>query len=475
MANAPRDLDEILSSYYTTWNDIDPTIDISKGPVASLVFATAQELSRLEAQAAYLSSVYQLENVEDMDEDDLSALGNNYSLDPDIGSLATATVTFYRESRPIYGETYIIYEGTLVGSEDGRYTFVTVKDTLMSGSNADIYYNPDARRYEITCAVEAVSVGDDFNIPEDGINSILTDVSDFDGVTNRYPARGGLDPLDKLQFRNIIWNNIQALDSDFAGRIISVLLDQDPAGVTDVRLVSSAEFTVFERLSLVGGRTAYDMYVITDAIDTALQTTTALGGETTITLDNPPVQSVQYVFVDGQAVTFTFVRDTNPTVRNSPLANDHVELVTPLQPGQTVEITYYNYQNLWNTNDLLQRRAKPFGNDVLVRLAYAIPVFIAARMTTNSAEDREAVKAAVQDYTEYYLRNPGAPSSTRQVFVSSLDPADYQQAVLRDVTGVSTFTVTMFARLDNAVQDVAILGFDDKTEYPILAPGFIVD
>ena len=108
-----------------------------------------------------------------------------------------------------------------------------------------------------------------------------------------------------------------------------------------------------------------------------------------------------------------------------------------------------------------------------MRLGYSVPVFIAARLTVTSADDRESVISSIQDYTDAYLGDPDSPSITRKRFVSILDPRHYQDSVMQSISGVSTFVVTSFARLDNAVQDVAVLEFDGKTEYPILAPGII--
>jgi len=472
MATAPRNVDEIIESMGETFEDIDPTIDVAKGPLGVLIYATATELSATETQAAYLTTVYQLENTEDIDDDDIEALGNNYSLDPNVGELADAVVTFYRESRPIAGEVYVIPQGALVGTEDQRYTFITTDDIVMDGNNPDIYYNPTERRYEVRGEVEAVSIGDDFNLPPETITSIISGVNDFDGVTNFEAALGGFDPLDRTSFRNLIWNNLQALDTDLTGRLVTTILDYDVAA-TDVALVSSSEFELFERQAYVNGRTAYDVYVITDTLGNELQTFTALGGELSIPLDKPPVQSVQYVMVDGERATFTFTPDSAQAFRNSPRANDRVTLSTALQPGQTVEIKYFNYEGIVDANTALQGRGKPFGNDVLVRLGYAVPVFVQARAVATSAEDQDAVNVAIQEYTEFYFNDPISPSATRKRFGATLDPRDYQDTVLAAVPGLSTFTVLVFARLDEGVQDVSPIEFDGRTEYPVLSPGSI--
>jgi len=471
MSTSPRDVDEIIEAMNNTFDEIDPTIDVAKGPLGVLIYATAIELSRTEQQAAYLSTVYQLEKAEDIDADDIEALGNNYSLDPNVGNLADAVVTFYRGSRPESGQSYVVPEGSLVGTDDARYTFITTTDTVMNGDNPDIYYNPTERRYEIRVEVEAISIGDDFNLPSDTITSILSGVTDFDGVTNTEAALGGQDPIDSIAFRNLIWNNLQALNADLAGRLITTVSEYD-SGVTDVGIVSSSELDLFERQAYIQGRTALDIYVITDTISPELQTFTSLGGEIFFPIDNPPVQSVRYVMVDGERAAFQFIPDSVRAFRGSPRANDRVKLTEVLQPGQTVEIQYFNYQGIIDSYNALQGAQKPFGNDVLVRLAFAVPIFVAARITAASAEDQTAVQAEVLDFTDSYFRDPVSPSATRRLFVDRLDPADYQQQVLASVAGISTFTVLSFVRLDVGVQDLSVIELDGKTEYPVLSPGF---
>jgi len=471
MATSPRGVDEIIEALNNTFDDVDPTIDVSKGPIAVLNYATAIELSRTEQQAAYLGTVYQLENADEIDEDDIEALGNNYALDPNVGSLADAIVTFYRESRPEVGQSYPVPEGALVGTDDERYTFITIADAIMSGDSAAIYYNPTERRYELRVEVEAISIGDDFNLPPGTITSILSGVTDFDGVTNDEAAFGGLDPIDRTSFRNLIWNNLQALDSDLAGRLLTTVYEYD-VGATDIGMVSSADFDTFERQAYVNGRTAYDIYVITDTLGPELQTFTALGGELSILIEKPPVQSVQYVMVDGARTTFQFLPDSARAFRGSPRADDRVTLINPLQPGQTVEIQYFNYDGIVRANAALQGGQRPFGNDVLVRLAFSVPIFISARMTATSADDQGEVQAAVLDFTEAYLNDPASPSATRRLLVTILDPADYQQQVLASVPGISTFNVLQFLRLDEGVQDLSVIELDGRTEYPVLSPGF---
>lgn len=474
MASSPREVEEILGSFQQTFEDIDPTIDITKGPMAVFLYAASEEIARTEAQAAYLQTVYRVESADELEDDDINALGRNYGLDPDAGDVAVVVVTLYRESRPAASELYLASEGDLVGSEDGRFVFALASDATMNGDTPDIYFNADEKRYEVNVRAEAVSIGEDFNLPSGTISTFVSDISDFDGVTNYSIASGGNDPLDKLQFRTLLWNTVLGIDSDIVGKLITAVYDADPTGFTDIKLVPSTELEIFERLKALNGKMGYDIYTITNQIVEWLYQFTANGSETSITLDRAPAANVQYVTVDGVAVPFNFAPDTTQTVRRSSRAQDKVVLTDPLEAGQIVEIKYFYYENIWNASQILQGRSKPFGTDVLVRLGYAIPVFIAAELSVLSADDKDSVVGEIQDFTEAYLNDPISPSTTRRTFVDALEPREYQESVLREVTGVAKFTVTHFNRVDRATSDIELIEFDTKTEYPVMSPNFVV-
>lgn len=474
MASSPREVAEILSSFQQTFEDIDPTIDLTKGPMSVFVYSASEEISRVEAQAAYLQTVYRLDTADDLEDDDIDGLGLNYGIDPDVGDVAAVVVTLYRQSRPVDGEAYVASEGDLVGSEDGRFVFALVSDVSMNGDTPDIYFNSDEARYEVNVRAEAVSVGEDFNLPAETIDSFLTDISDFDGVTNYNPARGGNDPLDKVQFRNLLWDTIQGLNADIIGTLVTTVENTDPTGFQAIATVPSTELETFERLQALNGKMGYDLYTITDETVEFLDQLTAEGGETSLVMERQPVNTVEYISVDGERVPFSFDADERQTVRRSPRAEDSASLATALEPGQIVEIKYWYYENVFEAYDAFQGRSSPFGSDVLVRLAYAIQVFIAAEIDVLSADDRDSVVNDIQDFTEAFLNNPVDPSNTRRIFPSELDPAEYQDAVLREVAGLSKFTLLNFNRVDTAVSDIERIQLNGKTEYPVLAPTFVV-
>lgn len=475
MANTPRDLNEILESVQDTHRDIDPTIDITKGPISVLMYTFSSELTRTEQHTSYLTSVYQLEIADDLDDDDIENLGRNYGKDPDVGANATVTLTFYRYNRPAAGSFYILDEGALVGTADARYVYSLTSEVRMVGDSADVYYNADTRRYEIRGTAAAIAIGIDYNLPEETITTILTDTVGFDGVENPTAALNGRDPIGKTEFRNLIWQSVQGLDRDIAGYFGTELADTNSGAFDDFSIVPSSDLQLFRRHAYLDAKMGYDIYVISSQFEQDVQIGSALGGELSITLNKKPVLSVETVLVDGQSVPFTFIPDSSPEFRGSPLGNDRVVLGTALTTSQVYEIRYFYYQVIYDAWFNFQGRSSPFGTDVLTKRPNEVPVYVAGRLRLSAIFDREEVINEARLFTTSFLNDPISPSFTRRYFYTTLDPVTYREAVVDNVGGVTSFTLTDFVRVDKAVNDIELVEFDGATEIPILSENFDVE
>jgi hypothetical protein len=470
MAFIPRTLDEILTSLRSTRGDVDPYADSTKGPMSVLLYCYATGLSRVEQHAAYLSSLYQLETADALARDDLDNLGRNYGKNPNVGNPARVYLTFWRQSRPQAGKLYNIDAGTLASTDDGRYVFSTLRTVTMVGDSADLYYNANTMRYEVSITAEATAVGDDYNLPEGVLTSIVGTLMDFDGVINNSQASNGADPLTPIQFRNVIWDAMQGLNPGLAGNILNTIEAIQPAGFDDMRLVPSTNLEKFKRTKLLNGKLGYDVYLLSDLYVDDIYSGVSQGGETDIVLPTRPVLSVEYCTVDGQSVPFTFQQDTTSVYAGSPLSSDKLVLANPLLPAQVFEIRYYYYSLVYDAWAALQGRQSPFKTDVLVRRANPVPIFIGALVSSSGVSDRESVLRSVKQQTDAYLRSPTSPSTSRRVFSSILDPYDYQNTILSSINGLSAFTLTSFFRMDRAYMEIETITLDDLTEYPILAP-----
>jgi len=468
----PRDTDTILDEMDTTTRLVDPGIDTRKGPLSVMYYAHAVELSKTESLSGYLQQVWQLEQADSLEDEDIYQLGLNYGLDANVGSFSKVVVHLFRYSKPADDETIIAEAGTQIGTRDQRFVYTTLEDAEMPGNIANVFYNAEEQRYEIAVNAEAIAVGLDYDLPPTAIDTIITPVEGFDGVINKTAARGGGDTVDKTQFVRIVQDRLQGISSDVTGFLISTIQDIDPGGFDAVSITNSSEFDIFKRLKTINAKMGYDIYLITDKVAPYLQTYVSAGGETYVKPERTPILAVQSVVVDGTPVSFNVELDTRADTRGSPLANDRITLSNPLLPAQTVEIRYMYYDQVWTSYNLVKDRSRPFGSDVLVRVADPISVRVEGRIKAFSTADRADVVNALQIFTEGYFRNPTSPSSGFRTFVSELDPYSYQKAAEQSIDGLQEFQLTGFARLDFAFLDVEVISFDGRTEYPILHPDF---
>lgn len=467
-----RDLDTILDDTEQTSLAIAPNMDVQKGPPAVIYYTMSQQLAQAEQFAAYLKSLYQTDDAELIDDEDIFQLGLNFGKDPNLARASEVKLYFYRYSRPPVGEIPTVPIGAIASSDDGRYNFITTTEGPMNGDVADVYFNADKKWYEIPVSAEAVEVGTDYDLPPETINTLSDALSDFDGVINYDYAKRGTDPLDKNQFLGVIQSAQQGLDRDLAGNIVANLNDINAQGYDDISIVSSTDYDLFVRNGHLSKKIGYDVYLITDSVADDILTGTAAGGEMYLDLPKRPVLSVRYVVVDGTEVAFSLDLDLDPVYADSPLSGDRVTLATPLQPAQTYQVAYQYYDMVYDGYQSMQGRFRPFESDVLVRRASDVQMYVAASLQEITTADRDDVVNDIRAFTEGYFRSPDNPATSQRTFVTSLNPLDYQRAVEQTVDGVQQFKLSRFARMDRAYLDIEVAVFDGATEYPVLAAQF---
>lgn len=469
-SSSARSVDTIVNSILATMGNINPRLDLRKGPLAVNVWALANELARSEEFASYLAILYSFDNADRIENSDLLMLGSNYGKDPDIGRAARILVHAYRYARPELGKVYPISIGTLFSTPDSRFSYSSINTALMNGNYADTYYNATEQRYEIPVLTEAVATGADYDLPPQSITRILGGLEDFDGCVNKgYVRRQGNESVPPVQFIRQLQNTLQGVGTDCAGKIIDLVQDNDPTGYDDIAFVTSLDFVRFKRTKSLHGVLGYDIYVITDSVEEYLQDGIAQGGETTIPLSKGPVLAVQWVTVNGIAAPFSINLDTDPQFIGSPLSSNSVVLSTPLLPLQTYQISYIYYDFVANSNELFQSRSGPFGADTLVRRASPVEVLINASIVATSSADRQQVLSDLQSFTTTYLRDPSGVDTSRRHFITMLDPGEYVSSARSVVSGLNDLKLTGFIRLDGAYLPVERISFDGATEYPMLS------
>lgn len=469
-STTPRSLDTIISSIISTMGDINPQLDVRKGPLAVNIWAFANELARAEEFTGYLATLYSFDYADQIENSDLLLLGANYGKDPNVGRAARILIHVFRYARPELGKIYIVNIGTLFSTQDGRFTYSSLDTATMNGNYADVYYNPTDQRYEIPVLAEAVAIGADYDLPPQTISRILGGLEDFDGCVNKtYARRQGNEAVPPTQFIRQLQNTLQGVGTDCAGKIIDILQDQDPTGYDDIAFVVSLDYSRFKRAKSLHGTLGYDIYVITESVEESLQNGIAKGGEVEIPLDKGPVLAVQWVTVNGITVPYNFTKDLNPQFAGSPLEVNKIVLTSALLPLQTYQISYIYYDFVANAYDIFKGRSSLFGTNVLVRRALPVEVFVDAEAVALSSADRQQVLNDLKSFTERYLRDPSGVNTSISHFYTTLDPASYVSAAKAAVSGLSDLKLRGFIRLDKASLPVERIIFDGATEYPILS------
>jgi hypothetical protein len=473
--NSARSLDSIVQGIKESSGEVNPAADIRKGPLAVAVWAISNELARTEEFVQYLLNLYQYENPELIEEDDLYNIAANYGKDPNAGRATQTVVHFYMLSRPEPGKVYPIPVGSSCSTEDGRFVYSSLNFGQIDGNYADSYYNSTDQWYEIPILVEARNVGSEYDLPPETITRVLDVLEDYDGCINKSDVtRQGSDPVDPIRLINNLQNTLQGVGTDLGGKIIDVIQDIDPTGFSDIAFVPSSDFERFKRNKILQGRLGYDVYVITEVTQQRFQEGTARGGETRIPLDRGPVLSVEYVNVNGSPVAFSFNPETSPALANSPEGTYEVVLSDPLLPLQSYQISYLYYSFCWEANNALSGREAPFQTETLVRIPENREVYIAGEAIVSSSGDREQVLSDLQTFTERYLANPESPELVGRTFVAVLDPGAYVRNAVSSVTNLSDIKLTGFVRLDDARLPIELITFDGATEVPLLSPNFDV-
>ena len=112
-----RDQDAVLTSMVETVEEIDPSIDVRKGPVyESALVPWSKEVAGTEAKVDHLGDFFQLEKLTNLSSAEISQVGRNFGQEVSQGTPSQGFLLFYTYAAPSGDLT--IPAGTLVSTED---------------------------------------------------------------------------------------------------------------------------------------------------------------------------------------------------------------------------------------------------------------------------------------------------------------------------------------------------------------------
>ena len=467
-----RSLDQVVESMQADIASIDPSIDSYAGPVRDLfVDPCATQVQGNEDDVQHLSLLYSAAFAALGSDVEINAFTNNYGIGRDQGAFAYTTQYFCGFSRPAAGTTIRIPQGTIVTTTDG-FAFRTAATVIMEGDNADNYYNPVSRCYEVSARVNSVAVGEDFNTAAYTLVRMGVSIAGIDKTENRTAAVGGASAEASSDVILRAQAKMLGIETGTYGGILAATMNYNPLQTKDVALVFQSDWPVFLRREF---RPALDVHVIgTLTGNETYSYTSPLGGETAIVLNKQPVIGVSSVTVNGTSVTFSLVADTNNATKGSTRALDRVQIGTPLSANDVVAVDYtynsllYDIQNnLFAEVETSSSRTRLFGTDVLIRGSIRVAVSVSVYVRVLASYDPLSVQADAADLVYRYVE----PST----FAGVLLPDELKYFIESGVVGVSTVSIRRFTKTVAGDADVETIELNKNEEPYVDVANLVVD
>jgi uncharacterized phage protein gp47/JayE len=444
-----RSVEEIQLSIQQSVEAADPTIESRSGPVFNIMLQpVSNEVAKIEAEIERVGALYSLQFQEVATEAETAALATNFGIQRAPGAKATSVVFFFRFTRPV--EAAQVRRGTLVGNLDGTLNYIVQEDVVIDPANADSFFNAARRTFEVAVNVEAVSPGQNFNIPAFRINSLITPNVDFDGVENRAPAEGGSEEETQDSEVERIRERFAGLNTGSVDGIRFTASNSFPEVIQDVAVIQPAS-DLFRRVILTPG---LDVYIAGANVETVRQNFVAIGGETEIPIASPPsVPSSLVLQINGVInVDATIVKDTS-AVANTVQANEIVSLASPLVPGDVVTFTYSFNRLILDVQDIYKPATGGdsllFGTDILVYEAVEVPITVVMSIRIASSFDIPR--------TTDQVTNTVLALVQQNTFGVTLYPETIRETILNTVQGVTSLNIEQFRRTDTSLRDVEII------------------
>lgn len=443
----PRTRSDIIKSIKTDIEAASPQIrvDADKGPFFHLsATGVAGALAESSSQVDRLAQLSTLMFPAVATDQEAQAMARAFGLSTAAAGFSGGIAYAFTSNRPSGSDLTTVSEGTSFSTGSRGVVFEAVETRSLTAGNADAYYNPATRRYELPVRVRATSAGTLGNIAARTITSVQ--LSGFDGATNLAAFRGGTEAQSIETLYRRVQQRLVGLDNFSRGGLVSRVQNYDADRVQSVSLTYSNEYpNLFYRLP---DRQAIDVWVMGTPIEEVVtETFTASAGQTTFTLGSGPVLYLSSVLVNGTAVSASLAMDTGTAFGRSSRESSQV-VVSPLISGDVIDVTY-GYDGLIagiqsDLDGLLNSATGSiFATDVLVRYPKTIPVVVRVSGAVLGSFDRTTVEQEVAVVVGDYLAN-GLEGSPQQGGIRS--PAECRDAIRSGVPGISLLSIPEFCR-----------------------------
>lgn len=179
------------------------------------------------------------------------ALAGSFGTQREGSRTATVNQTFWTATKPV--KDLVVAQGAVVNSSTNPDAprFIAQGAVTMSAANAQSYYNPDLRRYEIRVQLLADIPGTVGNVPAGGLDTVVSGASGLQTV-NEVAADFGRDQQSNLELAESSQNSLSSLDTGTEGGYQRVA--EKTPGVLDVNVVQSGDELMMRDYDEVRGK-----------------------------------------------------------------------------------------------------------------------------------------------------------------------------------------------------------------------------
>jgi hypothetical protein len=458
-----RSEEDIIKELEDSIQSTDKTLDVTQGPIPDIfIRPQAGQLAIASEEAESLRQLFTLDFEVAATEEEIRNALSNYGSTPGEGVKSRHVQTFLKFTRP--SEDILIPAGTLVSNASGALIYRVVTAGTLTEASASTFFNAARNAFEISLLVEAIGVGEEFNLPQNRINTIVTPVAGIDSTENRTASTGGASRESKEEQSTRLKTSLLGRNLGSPGGVKGLITETLPEIITDVNVVQPFE-SEFTRL-IVGP--ALDLYNIGTVSEPFTQTFTALGGETQILLTKVPAISITALTVNNLSgvIGFTLVSDTTPETGSSLAATDIVVLDTPLIVGDFVVIAYQYNKALEDVQSTVFAEGAEFlfNTDILVRSPFIVNPRIVGEIQALASFSVTEVEEDINTFltTEF----------TFTTFIETVFPEVIRQRVITEVSGVQNFRITEFRRATGSLSDVEPMVFA-RNEVSVFNPDIV--
>lgn len=166
------------------------------------------------------------------------SLARNYGVKRGGSRLAVVQQTFWTAARPTRDLT--VQQNAVVSSSRNATAprFRALGSATMLAANAQSYYNPDKRRYEMTLQLVAESPGSDGNAPAGDLDTVVSGANGLQTV-NEVSADQGRDTQSNLELAETAMRAITGVDSGTTGGYLRTA--SGTPGVFEARVVAAGD------------------------------------------------------------------------------------------------------------------------------------------------------------------------------------------------------------------------------------------